>query len=143
MFGARIHPLSAVERATMRARRWPSSGSVCSVGIFGFILSGFGISEFLDHWNFPLLAFVPYSYQPILVANYEFDLQMTFSVPPQIDGPPVEDINFVEGQPLDLQCVSDGYPAPTMEWIKDGQPFDYSPERVEVRTERKQNRPDN
>lgn len=54
------------------------------------------------------------------------------TVPPHIDGPPLEDIVFVEEQPLNLQCITDGIPAPKMRWMKDKKPLIEVPEHIEL-----------
>ena len=44
----------------------------------------------------------------------------------------MEDIVFVEEQPLNLQCITDGIPAPKMRWMKDKNPLKEVPEHIEL-----------
>jgi hemicentin len=70
------------------------------------------------------------------VSNYAGETSAKFElnilVPPRIDGPPLEEITFVEGQPLDLQCLTDGIPEPKLSWVKDKQNIVEVPDHIEV-----------
>ncbi|KAH7673003.1 HIM-4 protein, partial [Aphelenchoides avenae] len=50
-------------------------------------------------------------------ASRSFEMKVL--VPPRIEGEPVDNVELVEGEELDLQCIYDGVPMPLVSWTKD------------------------
>ncbi|KAH7693057.1 HIM-4 protein, partial [Aphelenchoides avenae] len=65
-------------------------------------------------------------------ASRSFEMKVL--VPPRIEGEPVDNVELVEGEELDLQCIYDGVPTPTVVWTKNRLKL---PEHIQVLNEKR------
>ncbi|KAG8436526.1 hypothetical protein GDO86_007581 [Hymenochirus boettgeri] len=57
------------------------------------------------------------------IDNKNYDLQVYIS--PSVDEADItQELTVIKGDPVSMQCIANGLPAPTMSWLKDGKPLD-------------------